>query len=548
MRAGIPFTTLFLCTLGVSCVALLAAGQPGADWAPGPPPPLQFIPGPGGFGGPPREKMKLVKRFDTNGDGLLDAAERKAARDFVQKGDGPGSGRGRPGGRRFGPSRENQEPPQPGPRLSVTEVKIFTNAPLYEPQVLRTFFLQFESADWEKELADFKNSDVDVPATLTVDGKVYKDVGIHFRGSSSFMMVGEGRKRSLNVSLNYKNKEQEIGGYHTLNLLNSHDDPTFLRSVLSYQIDRDYIPAPRANLARVVINGESWGIYVNAQQFNKQFVKEWFGTTKGARWKVPGSPRTQAGLGYPGEDAAPYKRLYEIKSKDDPNAWSDLIRLCKVLNETPPNQLEEALAPILDVDGALKFLALENVLINNDGYWIRSSDYSIYQDTKGRFHIIPSDSNETFLRPESPRGPGPRGPRGPGPRPNLGGPGPAGFDSSTVKGVELDPLVAVNDSLKPLISKLLAIPGLRARYLAYARDIAVKWLDWKTLGPIASQYQALISADVKTDTRKLYSTEAFLQALQEDAGGDEVFERERRTISLKSFAEQRRAYLLKPIN
>ena len=42
---------------------------------------------------------------------------------------------------------------------------------------------------------------------------------------------------------------------------------------------------------KVVINGESWGIYVNAQQFNKDFTEDQFGSSKGDRWKTPGSPR-----------------------------------------------------------------------------------------------------------------------------------------------------------------------------------------------------------------------------------------------------------------
>src|SRR4029453_9632857 len=44
--------------------------------------------------------------------------------------------------------------------------------------------------------------------------------------------------------------------------------------------------------------------------------------------------------------------------------------------------------------------------------WIRTSDYSIYQDDKGRFHIIPSDANETFSLPGGPGFGGSRG--GPG--------------------------------------------------------------------------------------------------------------------------------------
>ena len=61
-----------------------------------------------------------------------------------------------------------------------------------------------------------------------------------------------------------------------------------------------------------------------------------------------------------------------------------------MLNETPPDKLEAALKPILDVDGVLWFLALDIALINNDGYWIRASDYSLYLDEKGKFHVIPA--------------------------------------------------------------------------------------------------------------------------------------------------------------
>src|SRR5207253_4845157 len=144
---------------------------------------------------------------------------RKAAREYLAK-EGGNRRRG-PFGGGFG-GRGNQEPPQPGEKLTPADVKSYGNESLYDPKVLRTFFLEFEDADWEKELADFKNTDVEVPAKLVVDGKTYLDVGVHFRGMSSFMMVGEASKRSLNLSLDFVHKDQQIGGYRTLNLLNSH--------------------------------------------------------------------------------------------------------------------------------------------------------------------------------------------------------------------------------------------------------------------------------------------------------------------------------------
>ena len=277
-----------------------------------------------------------------------------------------------------------------------------------------------------------------------------------------------------------------------------------MRAVLYAEIAKHYLALPKTNYVRAVVNGESWGVYVNAQQFNSDFTKEFYSSANGARWKVPGTPRGQGGMEYLGEELAPYRRLYEIKTKDTPKSWAELVRLFKVLNETPLDGLEAALAPILDVDSTLKFLALEVALVNSDGYWTRASDYSIYQAPNGRFHVVPHDVNEA-LSDESGFGFGGRG-----------------------GGVTLDPLVSVDDPGKPLRSRLLKVPALRARYLGYVHDIAEKWLDWKTLEPLVTQYQALIADEMKVDTRKLYSVESFQNGV----------------TALKSFIDRRRAYLL----
>src|SRR4051812_6595813 len=67
--------------------------------------------GPGGFGGPMMQTRKLVKQFDKDGDGRLNAEERKAAREFIKK-EREARGRGfGPGG--FGPPSPTQVIPRP---------------------------------------------------------------------------------------------------------------------------------------------------------------------------------------------------------------------------------------------------------------------------------------------------------------------------------------------------------------------------------------------------------------------------------------------------
>lgn len=461
----------------------------------------------------------IRKQFDKDDNRILDATERQAAREFLQK--ERDEGRGPRRGRFFGGRGESTS--AAGKKLTPADVQTFADEPLYDPFTLRTFFLEFESADWERELDDFYHTDAEVPAKLTVDGKTFSDVGVHFHGASSYNSLHNfGQKASLGLSMDMAHEKQEFLGHRTLDLLNSHADPSFLHTILYLQIARDYIPAPKANLARVVINGENWGIYVNTEHFNKDFVHEWFSKSKSARWKVPGGARAHAGLEYLGEDVDAYRRVYEIKTKDDNTSWRQLIHLCRVLCETPSNQLETELNKVLDVEGALKFLALQNVLIDNNGYWSRSSDYNLCQDQTGRFHIIPHDANETFSPAER---------RGSDRSPNSGEPN-----------VALDPAAGSDDASKPLLNRLLAVKNLRARYFGYVRQIAEQSLDWNKLGPIAAKYHKLIAEDVKADTKKLDSYEDFEASLGENPEANATHDSH--LMNLNTFVEKRRAFLL----
>ncbi len=107
--------------------------------------------------------------------------------------------------------------------------------------------------------------------------------------------------------------------------------------------------------------------------------------------------------------------------------------------------------------------------------------------------------------------------------------------------VELDPLVGLTDSRKPLRSRLLAVPSLRAKYLQYVRTIADESLAWKELGPVVAQYRTLIEAEIEADTRKLESFEAFQRTTADDAS--ETGGGRGRELSLRAFADQRRKYL-----
>src|SRR5688572_20612079 len=109
MKHTTPFRVCAL--LALTNLGLLPFGiaQNPPDRGPEGTPP--FRAGPGG-GGMMREKVELLSKFDKDGDGRLNAAERKPAREFVQKERAEGRNRrgfGPPGGPGFG----RDESPKP---------------------------------------------------------------------------------------------------------------------------------------------------------------------------------------------------------------------------------------------------------------------------------------------------------------------------------------------------------------------------------------------------------------------------------------------------
>ena len=462
------------------------------------------MPGFGGRGGRrgPQPAEKLVKQYDKDEDGILTGAERQAALDAR-------------GGGNVTLLNETSlsDGVQNDTKASLTSTPE-GSPPLYEAHTLRTLYLRFHHENWYEQMEAFYRTDIEVPADLIVDGKVYSDVGVHFRGTSSYFTVNS-EKKSFNIAVDYGEDGQRLYDYKTLNLLNGHVDASFLREVLYNQISRDFTPAMKTNFVKLVINGENWGVYINLQQYNKDFLAEWFGTRDGVRWKV--GPGRGGALTYVGDDPETYKETYQLKTNNVENPWEGLIALTKMLDEsTSDAELVENLPAMLNIDQVLWQLAVSNVFMDDDGYIHKGGDYTIYQDVNGRFHLIPHDNNESIRFARSGRG-------GPG------GGGPGGWSWGELTNGMVSPVAHEDNPSRPLIHRLLSNPEWRARYLAHVRTVVNEWLDWEVLGPIVDEYMALIDTEVQQDDKKLYGYEEFAN---------------RARVDLKDFVNQRREYLL----
>ncbi len=377
--------------------------------------------------------------------------------------------------------------------LSEADHTLYTNGQvadgLYDESQIRTFELWFTQADYWQQLTSNYTTSTDIPAMLIVEGDTFPDVGVRFKGQTSYSQSGASQKKSFNITLDYIHPDQQLMGYKTLNLNNSFQDPSFMREMLYLHQIRRHIPAAKAAYIRLMINGESWGLYPHVQQLNGDYIEEWFFGNDGARWRADRPEGTVIGPGGPGPggmwgdgtaalndlgpDTTEYQEYYTLKSSDIENPWDKLVHVCDVLNNTPLDSLEVKIKPVLDLDRTLWLLASEIAFSDDDSYVYKGKmDYYLYWDPEtGRITPLEFDGNSVMLNNNV----------------NWG----AFYNAEKVN--------------YPLLNRLLAVPSIRQRYLAHFRTILQDVLNPALTNPLIDQYDAKISADVQADTKKLYS-------------------------------------------
>lgn len=349
---------------------------------------------------------------------------------------------------------------------------------LWDMTQVRDFYFTFAQPTWWQDLQNSQSTGLDIPATLVVDGITYPSVGIRMRSSSSSMVAGN--KKPFNLTMDAFVQNQAIYGFSTLNLNNGAVDPTLTRETISYRVMRDFIPSPRTAYFRLHLNGTYWGLYILVEQPNKDFVRTWFSSDEGDRYKGdrPGAAAVGTSrLNWLGSTPGLYFNSYEAKTPTHPNVWTDLVNLIDKLNNTPTANFKTVIEQVLNVDRALWYMALMNMLVNSDDYMGAGHNYYMYFDpTDGRMNMIPWDLNESF------------GVHGPATNP-----------------WNYPILQNATSSSYPLVQKLLAVPEWRELYFAHYRTAKNRWMDWtNVLQPLNAQYQSLILPHVQTDPNLLY--------------------------------------------
>ncbi|MFM1933069.1 MAG: hypothetical protein RL226_2372, partial [Bacteroidota bacterium] len=369
------------------------------------------------------------------------------------------------------------------------------NTDFFDPNTVPTIEITFDQSNWWTQLTNNYNSATPLEATITIDGSTYAQVGVRFKGQTSYMMVN-GQKKSFNITLDEWIDGQDHEGYESFNLQNGAFDASFLREFIYERIIRRHIPAAQCNFSHLYINGEDWGLYPNLQQLNKQYLEEWFLDNDGTRWRADAPSGTTGGpggggpgggpqwgdgtaaLNWLGADTADYQDYYTLKSSSIQQPWDDLVATCDVLENTPMNELYATLNEVMDVDRALWFLASEILFSDDDGYVYKGKmDYFLYFDVEsGRMHPLEYDGNTVME------------------------------DAN----VNWSPFYHADNSNYPLLYRLMQVPELRQRYLAHMRTLLSEALNPDVLNEEIETWANFIDALVAADPKKLYTYNQFL--------------------------------------
>lgn len=375
----------------------------------------------------------------------------------------------------------------------------------YNEGVIQQVNLQFVQGNYWTQLTNNYTSKTDLAATMTVNGVKYENVGVRFKGQTSYQGVRNADKKSFNLSTDLVNTKQKLDGYKTFNLNNSYQDASFMREVFYYHQIRRHTPAAKASFVHLYINGQDWGLYQSIQQLNKDFLKEWFLTNNGSNWRA--EPPTGMGggggfgngtsaLNYFTDDTTTYQKYYTLKSSDQKQPWKDLPALCRLLNKTELDKLEETVAQYLDIDRTLWHIASEVLFSDDDSYIHKGGmDYYLYQDAEtGRFMTMDYDGNSVM----------------------------------STSNATWSPFYNETKINFPVMNRLFAVPTMRQRYLAHLRTLINEAFDEKATSATIDKYASFIDSLVLKDPKKMTSYTQFQNAIP----------------TLKSFIATRKNYLL----
>lgn len=399
--------------------------------------------------------------------------------------------------------------------LSFASFSQLAGDTLFGAPMVHEIYFQFFSNAFVDSLMASHTTDVDVPASMTIDGVFLDSVGVKYKGNSSFNNPGQ--KKSMKVDLNEFISGQKYNGLKKFNLNNGFKDPTMLREKIALDFFNEIgVPAPRCSYAKVYFNNQYWGLFTLVEEVNKDFLAQRFAENDSNLYK--GDPHGD--LKWKGNIISNYYPDYTLETNSTSNDWRGLVHLIDEINNTPPISFYDSLEAVLHTNHFLKIWAATNLFANLDSYIGSGHNYFLYHKAfDEHFEFIPWDVNESFGTFSN----------------NL--------TATQIKNLSL--FYTGNPGSRPLIEKMVANTTYKNALADETCYLLQYFFNENHIFPKIDSLSDVIRPFVYADTKKVYTNQQFEDNLSTDIatagpGGGNMF-------GLKSFLTIRHDFIFQEL-
>lgn len=358
--------------------------------------------------------------------------------------------------------------------------------------------LTFDDPNWLTTLIQGHGKDPNdpyFPAVFTFNGTTLDEVGVRFRGSAAF--DPNAVKNPLKINFQKYDGDSFLG-LDSMTLSNLYDDPSCLREKLFWDVAAEVGPAVRAVHVRVYVNDTYLGLYLALEEVDKDFVQRQFGQDEdGNLYESDPNNSLLADLTFLGLDKDSYDGLYDLRTNEDDDDYTQLIELINILNNA---DLPASLELLLDVNEVLDTLAINNLFVNLDSYLGSTENYFLYdRDDTGQFVHLLWDADKAFGLATD-------------------------YLTTGLAPVQLPPLWLPSNGTetldRPLAERLWAVDDYRQTYLQRLSQLQREVFDANAFATRVQTLADLIESDLDADENKFFTLDQFEQNLSEDVTTD----------------------------
>lgn len=391
-------------------------------------------------------------------------------------------------------------------------------------------------------VADLINGDpIWVKSSVKFNGTEWYSVGFRLKGNSSLSSAWGQGVYKLPFRLDFDEYEDEIPaiknqrfyGFQKLSFSPGQGDNSLMRDKVANDIFRDAgIPAAKTAFYKVYLNfGDGLkycGVYTLVEVIDDTMIAKQFGEDQGNIYKPESAFQTFL------------KEAFEKKNNETANDYSDVQNVIAALNAanrtTDAASWRSSLEKVFHVDHFLKYLAINNTIVNWDTYGGMAHNYYLYTPSStGKVTWIPWDLNLSMtssggmggnspgtglpgtgfpggVNPPDTTGawnPGNGGQQPPGTNPGMGNQGGMGNNAVSLAMTEVS-------ASWPLIRYLADDPVYYTRYKTYVKEFTATYFTPGRMHALIDNAKSLIAPAVYQETAPYsFGVSGFDQAVED---------------------------------